>query len=221
MHLFPIVLAAMATAGPLRFAPDTVCAGGTTTCSTLATTVKNTSKDSADFDVRYIISPTDAKSELAFQTSKFGLLRWGPTYTLDSIQKLPNGYRHPLRSGYVRPMKLAPGDSSKLESFMFGNCLGCLGASGTNALPSLGHGEMVSLVFGSTMTGFDTLHAKVNKWTTGGVVSHPPMHAPSGNAESFRANGQPLDVRTRGISHGQDGSKIQAAPLTKPVRQDM
>lgn len=201
-----MMLAAMATSGPLRFAPDTVCAGTTTTCPTFATTVKNVSNDSADFDVRYILSPTDAKSELAFQASRFGLLRWTPTYPLDSIQKLANGYLHPLRSGNGRTMKLAPGDSSKLEYFMFGNCLLCTSASGTSALPSLGHGEMVSLIFGSTKTGFDTLHAKVNRWTTGGTASHPSLDHRSSANESFRANGQAIDPRTRGIAHGANGS---------------
>lgn len=204
--LCSMMLAAMAAAGPLRFRPDTVCAGGTTTCPTLATTVKNISNDSADFDVRYIISPTDSKSELAFQSSKFGLLRWTPTYPVDSIQKLPNGYRHPLRSGNGRPMKLAPGDSSKLEYFMFGTCLLCTSASGTNALPSLGHGEMVSLVFGSTKTGFDTLRVQVNRWMTGGIASHPPLEHHSSPGESYRANGQALDPRARGIAHGPNGS---------------
>lgn len=209
IHLFSMVLAGMASAGPLRFTPDTVCAGTTTTCLTRSTVVKNVSKDTAVFNVPYMVSPTDSKSELAFHAVKFGLLRWIPGGTSNSIQKLSNVYVHTLKSGNWQAMKLAPGDTSKLEDFMFGSCLLCTSAGSANALPSLGHGEMVSLVFGSTTTGFDTLHAKVNKWTTGGVVSHPPMHAPCGNAESFRANGQPLDAHSRGIGHGQDGSKTK------------
>jgi hypothetical protein len=201
-----LLLTGVTFAGPLRFSPDTVCAGYTTTCMTGTTVVKNVSKDTAIFDVRYMISPTDSKSELAILESRFGLLRWDPDYARDSSRKLSNGFLQTFRSN-SRQMKLAPGDTSKLGQFMFGSCLLCVGMGSASALPSLGHGEMVSLVIGSAQTGFDTLRVKVNTWTTGAIAdrpSRPGIPKPNG---SYKANGRPTDGSSTGIVLGPDGSK--------------
>ncbi|MEK7393748.1 MAG: hypothetical protein AAB214_14410 [Fibrobacterota bacterium] len=208
MHIrfLSLLLTGTTLAGPLRFSPDTVCAGYTTSCMTGTTVVKNVSKDTAIFDVRYMISPTDSKSELAILESRFGSIRWDPDYARDSSRKLSSGYLQTFKAGY-RQEKLAPGDTSKLGRFMFGSCLLCTGMGSASALPSLGHGEMVSLVIGSAKTGFDTLHVKVNTWTTGAIADRPAQASiPKANG-SYKANGRPTEGSSTGIVLGPDGSK--------------
>ncbi len=207
LFLLAILLTAPLLAGPLRFSPDTICAGNTKGCTVTTTRVRNLSNDSAPIVLAYELSPISSYNEVLFYSPSQIFHDW---YSTISNIKVETGYREDLHAhgGYgVAGFRLAPHDSTVLSGFQFGTCFFCLSTEGGSMPNHLGNGELVALVFGVEKTGYDTLYTWANQWVTGATQARPtPSH--QDDSKRYSIDGRATRPFASGRILGTEGGRL-------------
>jgi hypothetical protein len=207
----PLLCAALLSgslwAGPLRFSPDTICAGTGTGCA-YSTVVKNISPNGVVVRLVSELSPIPVVNMVMFSGTRYAIF--------DSIRPSSPGYL--LTPKYsAASIALPANDSATLQRCTVGSQYLIVGAPShrklaqrdyaarSSASIQLGNGELIHLVFSTEAGDTDTLHVKVNQWYAGTAI-HPRTKARNPSLPNFTADGKTTLPHSNGVEIGPDGA---------------
>lgn len=231
--LFLLTATGVVFCGPLRFKPDSIRSGDKyyASKSTLpdSTTVTNVSNSTVTLTLAKsiaILDPARSGYNLDFVGYQAPGKR-GYNYKPDATTRSDSLFIQPMSrelssrgiwklnetTDYSTPeISLAPNQSIVLRGFRQSRCLLlAVRAQATTTSATSCIDEPIDLVFGSTQTGFDTLHTQANRWANGtGAVLPSNRQFPSTAAQQrHSADGKPAKNDASTISYDPIGPAIQ------------